>query len=209
VDGAAAGPQLARSPPSTASRARRAAPIQEQLAGGWGGGGGEGKGKRGGGEGGGGLGVVDHASSIRRLTVGRRAPAATSSWRNTQLRDARARRRARADRAVGVCNAFATCCRRAACALGQLPVRGDVCHRSPLRARTDDLHAHVPRAPAFRTRTTAGRPSRLRAVPLRRRSIESTRRLWWSVRPRSGVSTVEVRICDAQPDLARRSRWRR
>ena len=34
------------------------------------------------------------------------------------------------------------------------------------------------------------------------RSIDEHTQLWWSVRPHLGFPTVEVRICDAQPDLA-------
>jgi carboxylate-amine ligase len=34
------------------------------------------------------------------------------------------------------------------------------------------------------------------------RSIEEHTQLWWSVRPHLAFPTVEVRICDAQPDLA-------
>jgi len=33
------------------------------------------------------------------------------------------------------------------------------------------------------------------------RSIDEHTQLWWSVRPHLGFPTVEVRICDAQPDL--------
>jgi carboxylate-amine ligase len=34
------------------------------------------------------------------------------------------------------------------------------------------------------------------------RSIDEHTQLWWSVRPHLAFPTVEVRICDAQPDLA-------
>ncbi|MFL5919673.1 MAG: YbdK family carboxylate-amine ligase [Gaiellaceae bacterium] len=34
------------------------------------------------------------------------------------------------------------------------------------------------------------------------RSIEEHTQLWWSVRPHLAFPTVEIRICDAQPDLA-------
>src|SRR5919201_4326641 len=33
-------------------------------------------------------------------------------------------------------------------------------------------------------------------------SIDEHTQLWWSVRPHLAFPTVEVRICDAQPDLA-------
>jgi carboxylate-amine ligase len=34
------------------------------------------------------------------------------------------------------------------------------------------------------------------------RSIDEHTQLWWSVRPHLAFPTIEVRICDAQPDLA-------
>src|SRR5205823_8868076 len=34
------------------------------------------------------------------------------------------------------------------------------------------------------------------------RSIAEHTQLWWSVRPHLAFPTIEVRICDAQPDLA-------
>ena len=33
-------------------------------------------------------------------------------------------------------------------------------------------------------------------------SIDEHTQLWWSVRPHLAYPTVEIRICDAQPDLA-------
>jgi carboxylate-amine ligase len=33
-------------------------------------------------------------------------------------------------------------------------------------------------------------------------SIDESTQLWWSVRPHMDFPTVEIRICDAQPDLA-------
>ena len=33
-------------------------------------------------------------------------------------------------------------------------------------------------------------------------SIDEHTQLWWSVRPHLAFPTVEIRICDAQPDLA-------
>ena len=37
----------------------------------------------------------------------------------------------------------------------------------------------------------------------RTRSIDEHTQLWWSVRPHLAYPTVEIRICDAQPDLGR------
>src|SRR5947207_15038638 len=34
------------------------------------------------------------------------------------------------------------------------------------------------------------------------RSIDEHTQLWWSVRPHLAFPTIEVRICDAQPDLS-------
>ena len=39
------------------------------------------------------------------------------------------------------------------------------------------------------------------ALLYRTRSIDEHTQLWWSVRPHLGFPTVEIRICDAQPDL--------
>jgi carboxylate-amine ligase len=33
-------------------------------------------------------------------------------------------------------------------------------------------------------------------------SIDEHTQIWWSVRPHLAYPTVEIRICDAQPDLA-------
>src|SRR5580704_12441155 len=40
------------------------------------------------------------------------------------------------------------------------------------------------------------------ALLYRTRSITEHTQLWWSVRPHLGYPTVEIRICDGQPDLA-------
>ena len=40
-------------------------------------------------------------------------------------------------------------------------------------------------------------------------SIDEHTQLWWSVRPHLAFPTVEIRICDAQPDLAEAQRARR
>src|SRR2546423_11280793 len=40
------------------------------------------------------------------------------------------------------------------------------------------------------------------ALLYRTRSIDEHTQLWWSVRPHLAFPTVEIRICDAQPDLA-------
>ena len=59
------------------------------------------------------------------------------------------------------------------------------------------------RAAGSPTPTTAGRASRTTSRFLYRTgSIDEHTQLWWSVRPHLAYPTVEIRICDAQPDLA-------
>ena len=59
------------------------------------------------------------------------------------------------------------------------------------------------RAAGSRTPTTAGRGSRTTSrSSTGRGSIDEHTQLWWSVRPHLAYPTVEIRICDAQPDLA-------
>ena len=58
-------------------------------------------------------------------------------------------------------------------------------------------------AAGSRTPTTAGRGSRTTSPSSTGRgSIDEHTQLWWSVRPHLAYPTVEIRICDAQPDLA-------
>ena len=59
------------------------------------------------------------------------------------------------------------------------------------------------RAAACPTPSVAGSPTRTTCASCTRpaRSTEHTQ-LWWSVRPHLAFPTVEIRICDAQPDLA-------
>ena len=68
-------------------------------------------------------------------------------------------------------------------------------------ARTADLHAHVPalRCPGL----YEGWDGFERYVRFLydTRSIDEHTQLWWSVRPHLAFPTVEIRICDAQPDL--------
>ena len=91
---------------------------------------------------------------------------------------------------------------RAARALGELAVRRGGRHRPALGAHAD-LHADVPalRDPG-RLRRLAGVRG-LRRVPLPHRlDRPSTRSSGGASGPHLAYPTVEIRICDAQPDLA-------
>ena len=106
-----------------------------------------------------------------------------------------------ADRAIAVSNALRDFLPELLALSASSPFVEDVDTRPPLGAHAD-LHAHVP---ALR------RPRRLRRLGGFERyvrflydtgSIDEHTQLWWSVRPHLAFPTVEIRICDAQPDLA-------
>ena len=91
---------------------------------------------------------------------------------------------------------------RAARAVGELAVRRGRVHAPALGAHAD-LHAHVP---ALRHPGRAGRgwdewESYVRFL-YETGSVTEHTQMWWSVRPHLAFPTVEIRICDAQPDLA-------
>ena len=91
---------------------------------------------------------------------------------------------------------------RAARAVGELAVRRGRVHVPALRAHAD-LHAHVPalRHPGLRSRAgTTGSPTS--ASSTRPARSPSTRRCGGASAPHLVFPTVEIRICDAQPDLA-------
>ena len=108
-----------------------------------------------------------------------------------------------ADRAVAVCDALPLVPARAARAVGQLAVRRERRQRPPLGAHAD-LHAHVPALRrAGRVRGAGPSTSSTCASSTRRGSIAEHTQLWWSVRPHLAFPTVEIRICDGQPDARR------
>ena len=107
-----------------------------------------------------------------------------------------------ADRAIRVMQRAAQLPARAARALRELAVRRGRLHAPALRAHAD-LHAHVPALRHPRLRSTAGTTgsSYVRFL-YETGSITEHTQIWWSVRPHLQFPTVEIRICDAQPELA-------
>ena len=86
-------------------------------------------------------------------------------------------------------------------AVRQLAARRGREQRPPLGAH-GDLHAHVPALRRARRVRDAGPSSRRTcACSTRPGSIDEHTQIWWSVRPHLAYPTVEIRICDAQPDL--------
>ena len=109
-----------------------------------------------------------------------------------------------ADRAIAVCNALRNFLPELLALSASSPFVEDVDTRPALGAHAD-LHAHVPalRDPG-RLRRLAGLRG-LRRFLYGTGSIDEHTQLWWSVRPHLAYPTVEIRICDAQPDLAERT----
>ena len=106
-----------------------------------------------------------------------------------------------ADRAVAVCNALRNFLPELLALSASSPFIEDV--NSGLHsARTETFTRMFPRCgipdaydgwPGFEEYV---------ALLYRTRSITEHTQLWWSVRPHLGYPTVEMRICDGQPDLA-------
>ena len=104
------------------------------------------------------------------------------------------------DRAIAVCNAMRTF----------LPELLALSASSPFVEEVDS-GLHSARTQIFtRTFPRCGIPERYDgwkgfeeyvAFLYRTRSIDEHTQLWWSVRPHLAYPTVEIRICDAQPDL--------
>ena len=107
-----------------------------------------------------------------------------------------------ADRAIAVCNALRNFLPELLALSASSPFVEGV-NTGLHSARTRDLHAHVPALRRARRATTAGTASRATsASSTTRGSIDEHTQIWWSVRPHLAFPTVEIRICDAQPDLA-------
>ena len=105
-----------------------------------------------------------------------------------------------ADRAIRVWQRAPQLPAGAARPLRELAVRRGRLHAPPLGAHAD-LHAHVP---ALRHPGRVRRLGRLGAYVrflYETGSITEHTQIWWSVRPHLAFPTVEIRICDAQPDL--------
>ena len=115
------------------------------------------------------------------------------------------------DRAIAVCNAMRNFLPELLALSASSPFVERVDSRAALGPDAD-LHAHVPALRDPGSPTRAGGTSRSTSRFLYRTgSIDEHTQLWWSVRPHLAYPTVEIRICDAQPDLgggagARRAR---
>ena len=91
---------------------------------------------------------------------------------------------------------------RAARRVGELAVRRGRVHVPALRARRRSSRA-CSRAAAFPTGSTGWDDwERYVRFLYETGSVTEHTQIWWSVRPHLMFPTVEIRICDAQPDLA-------
>ena len=102
------------------------------------------------------------------------------------------------DRAVQVSDGLRAYLPELLALLGQLAVRREREHRSPLGA-DPDLHALLPALWHPRRLRRLGDVREIRAVSLRHRLDPRSTEMWWSVRPHLSFPTVEMRIADAQP----------
>jgi carboxylate-amine ligase len=105
-----------------------------------------------------------------------------------------------ADRAVGVCNAFRNVLPELLALSASSPFVEDVV-TGLHSARTEIFTRMFPRCGVPDAYDGwAGFEDYVRFL-YATRSIDEHTQLWWSVRPHLGFPTVEVRICDAQPQL--------
>jgi carboxylate-amine ligase len=105
-----------------------------------------------------------------------------------------------ADRAVGVCNAFRNVLPELLAMSASSPFVEDVV-TGLHSARTEIFTRMFPRCGVPDPYDGwAGFEEYVRFL-YATRSIEEHTQLWWSVRPHLAFPTVEIRICDAQPDL--------
>ena len=138
-------------------------------------------------------------SSIRRTTGATTSSSATSSGRTTPWLPRSRRDQGRRPRAPGDDRASQLAA-RAPGSVCQLAVRRERQHGSPFGAHAD-LHAVLPTLwcpDAFHS--WADYESYVRFL-YDTGSVTEHTQLWWSVRPHLAFPTVEIRICDGQPDL--------
>ena len=104
------------------------------------------------------------------------------------------------DRAVAVCNALRNFLPELLALSASSPFVENV--NTGLHSARTQIFTRISRAAASRTPTRAGTASSATSASSTTpaRSSEHTQ-LWWSVRPHLAFPTVEIRICDAQPDL--------
>ena len=106
-----------------------------------------------------------------------------------------------ADRAVAVCNAFRNVLPELLALSASSPFVED-CVTGLHSARTEIFTKLFPRAGIPDVYDGWAGFERYVRFLYETRSIDEHTQMWWSVRPHLAFPTVEVRICDAQPDLA-------
>jgi len=106
-----------------------------------------------------------------------------------------------ADRAIAVCNAFRNVLPELLALSTSSPFVED-CVSGLHSARTEIFTKMFPRAGIPDAYESWAEFERYVRFLYDTKSIDEHTQLWWSVRPHLAFPTVEVRICDAQPDLA-------
>jgi glutamate---cysteine ligase / carboxylate-amine ligase len=106
-----------------------------------------------------------------------------------------------ADRAIAVCNAFRNVLPELLALSTSSPFVED-CVTGLHSARTEIFTKMFPRAGVPDAYDGWDGFERYVRFLYETQSIDEHTQLWWSVRPHLAFPTVEVRICDAQPDLA-------
>jgi carboxylate-amine ligase len=106
-----------------------------------------------------------------------------------------------ADRAIGVCNAFRNVLPELLALSASSPFVEDVV-TGLHSARTEIFTRMFPRCGVPDAYDGWAGFEEYVGFLYATRSIDEHTQLWWSVRPHLAFPTVEVRICDAQPDLA-------
>ena len=140
-------------------------------------------------------------SSTRRTTGGTTRSCATSSGGTTASASTSTSRSTAPTARSQVCDGAAAVPARPARALGELALRRGRRHGPALGAHRRSSRA-CSRAAAFPTPTATGPTFEDYVRSLYRTgSIDEHTQMWWSVRPHLAFPTVEIRICDAQPDM--------
>jgi carboxylate-amine ligase len=106
-----------------------------------------------------------------------------------------------ADRAIAVCNAFCNVLPELLALSASSPFVED-CVTGLHSARTEIFTKMFPRAGIPDVYGGWADFEQYVRFLFDTRSIDEHTQLWWSVRPHLAFPTIEVRICDAQPDLA-------
>ena len=106
-----------------------------------------------------------------------------------------------ADRAIAVCNAFRNVLPELLALSASSPFVED-CVTGLHSARTEIFTKLFPRAGIPDVYDGWSAFEQYVRFLYETRSIDEHTQLWWSVRPHLAFPTIEVRICDAQPDLA-------